>query len=73
MEWITKVSYLKRNLATVIRQIDYLFKQSWDESNLSGMHPSGQILNFDGWRQFQNRRTEHMHTPIHVVDAPKID
>ena len=48
MEWITKVRYLKRNLATVIRQIDYLFKQSWDESNLSGMHPSGQIFTFDG-------------------------
>ena len=37
------------------------------------MHPIGQILNFDDRREFQNRGTEHMHAPIHVVDAPKID
>ena len=37
------------------------------------MHPIGQILNFDDQREFQNRGTEHMHAPIHVVDAPKID
>ena len=40
---------------------------------LSGMHPIGQILNFDDRREFQNRGTEHMHVPIHIVDAPKID
>ena len=40
---------------------------------LSGMHPIGQILNFDDRREFQNRGTEHMQAPIHVVDAPKID
>ena len=37
------------------------------------MHPIGQILNFDDRREFQNRGTEHIHAPIHVVDAPKID
>ena len=24
-------------------------------------------------REFQNRGTEHIHVPIHIVDAPKID
>ena len=36
------------------------------------MHPIGQILNFDDRREFQNRGAEHVHAPIHVVDAPKI-
>ena len=30
-------------------------------------------MNFDDQREFQNRETEHMHVPIHIVDAPKID
>ena len=55
------------------RQIDYIFKQLWGKVILSGMHPIGQILNFDDRREFQNRGTEHIHSPIHVVDAPKID
>ena len=38
---------------------------------VSGMHPIGQILNFDNWREFQNRGNEHMHSPIHKVGAPK--
>ena len=37
------------------------------------MHPIGQTLNFDDRRAFQNRWTEHMHTAIHILDAPKID
>ena len=37
------------------------------------MYPIGQILNFDDQGEFQNRGTEHMHAPIHIVDAPKID
>ena len=37
------------------------------------MYPTGQILNLDDRREFQNRETEHMHAPIHVADAPKID
>ena len=73
MDWSTKVKYLKRNPVTVARQIDYVFKQLWGKVILSGMHPIGQILNFDDRREFQNRGTEHMHAPIHVVDAPKID
>ena len=30
-------------------------------------------MNFDDQREFQNRRIEHKHTPVHAVDAPKID
>ena len=37
------------------------------------MHPIGQILNFGDQREFQNRGIEHMHAPIHIVDASKID
>ena len=73
MDWGTKMNYLKRNPVTVARQIDYLIQQLWGKVILSGMHPIGQILNFDDRREFQNRGTGHMHAPIHVVDAPKID
>ena len=72
-DWSRKVNYLKRNLVTVARQIDYVFKQLWGKDILSGMHPIGQILNFDELRELQNRGAEHMHAPIHTVDAPKID
>ena len=72
-DWSRKVNYLKRNLVTVARQIDYVFKQLWGKDILSGMHPIGQILNFDELRELQNRGAEHMHAPIHIVDAPKID
>ena len=73
MDWSTKVNYLKRNPVTVARQIDYVFKELGGKVILSGMDPIGQILNFDDWREFQNRKTELMHAPIHVVDASKID
>ena len=64
---------MKRNLVTGARQIDYVFKQLWGKVILSGMHPIGQILNFDDRREFQNQGTEHMHAPIHIVDVPEID
>ena len=73
MDRSTKVNYLKRSPVTAAMQIDYVFRQLWDKVILSGMHPVGQILNFDDRREFQNRGTEHMHVPIHTVDAPKID
>ena len=73
LDWGTKMNYLKRNPVTVARQIAYLFKQLWNKFILSGMHPIGQILSFDDRREFQNRGTEHMHAPVQVVDAPKID
>ena len=37
------------------------------------MHPNGQVLNIDNQKDFQNRRTGHVHAPIYIVDAPKID
>ena len=52
MDWSTKVNYLKRNPVTVARQIDYVFKQLWGKVIFSGMHPIGQILNFDDQRKF---------------------
>ena len=42
----------------------YVFKQLWVKVTFSGMHPK---------KEFQNRGTEHMHVPIHIVDAAKID
>ena len=73
MDWSTKLEYLKRNPVTVARQIDHVFKKLFGEVILSGMHPIGQILNYDERREFQSRGTEHIHVPIHVVGAPKID
>ena len=73
MQWIGVQNYLKRNPVTVARQIDYVFKQFWGKVILSGMHRFGQILNFDHQREFQNKGTEHMDAPVHIVDALKID
>ena len=73
MEWSTKVKYLKRNPVTVTRQIDHIFKQVFGKVILSGMHPIGQILNFDERVEFAARGTAHFHCPAHVVGAPKID
>ena len=60
------MSYLKRNPVTVARQVDYMFKQVWGKIILSGMHPIGQILNFDDRREYQCRGTKHFHPPLHV-------
>ena len=73
MDWSQKCNYLKRNPVTVARQIDYIFKKVFGTVILSAMHPIGQILNYDDRREFQNRGTEHVHVPIHVMGAPKID
>ena len=70
---LLKVNYLKQNPVTAARQIDYVFKKLWGKVILSGIYPIGQILNFEDQREFQNRGTEHMQVPIHIVDAPKID
>ena len=45
----------------------------WGKVILGGIHPIGQILNFNYRREFQNRGTEHVHAPIHILDVPKID
>jgi len=73
MDWKTKVNYLKRNPVTVARQIDYRFNQLWGKVLLSGMHPIGEILNYDVRDEFQMRGVQHIHAVIHVKDAPKID
>ena len=73
MDWSTKGNYLKRSQVTGAREIDYAFKQLWSKVILSVMHPSGQILSFDDQREFQNRGTEHMCAPIHIVDALTIN
>lgn len=64
---------LKRNLVTVARQIDYVFKQFWGKVLLSGFHLTAQVLNFDDQRKFQNRGTKHMYAPVYVLDVSKID
>ena len=73
MTWKNKVSYMKINPVTVARQIDYRFKQLWTKLLLSGMHPVGQILNYDDKREYQGRGTQHVHAPVHIKDAPKLD
>ena len=73
MDWSKKERYLTRNPVAVARQIGYIFKQLWGKVILSGMHPAGQILNFDDKREFQNRGTEALYALIHIADGPKID
>ena len=36
------------------------------------MHPIGQSLSFDDFREYQDRGTEHFHAPFHVEGAPKV-
>ena len=67
------LKYSKRNSVTVAKQIDDTCRQLLGNVILSGMHPACQILNHDEKRKFQNRGTEHLHTSIHVVDAPRFD
>ena len=73
MDWSSKVKYLKRNPVTVARQIDYRFSQLWGKVILGGLHPIGQILNYDERGEFQDRGTEHIHAPVHVENAPTIE
>ena len=69
-----RIDWLKRNPVTVARQVDYLFTKFLGPAVImSGMHPIGQILNYDEKREFQMRGVEHPHCAIHVKDAPKLD
>ena len=72
MSWNDKLKYLQRNPVLVARQIDYIFKQVWGKVILGGMHPIGQILDFEEKREFQGRGNEHPHASVHVQNAPKI-
>ena len=49
-----KLKYLKRNPVTVAKQINYTFRQLWGKVILGGMHPIGEILNYDERRDIQN-------------------
>ena len=67
-----KRNYLARNPVTVARHIDYIFEQTWKQVILSGLHPIGQILNYDIRKEMQSRGTQHFHSAIHVKDAPTL-
>ena len=67
------MTYLKGNLVTVARQIDYIFRQLCGKVILGGMHPIGQILNYNKWRESQNRKTKHVHAPVYAIGAPRLD
>ena len=77
--WISKCNGLEyrgelfEKKSSYFSKANYLSKQLWSNIIFSGMHPGGQILNFDNWRKFQNRGIEHIDALIHIVDAPKID
>ncbi|XP_066926766.1 uncharacterized protein [Clytia hemisphaerica] len=74
MDWSQKVQYFKRNPVTVARQIDHIFNKVFPKMLMNGMHPIGQILNYDDRREFQHRSgLEHVHAQIHIKDAPIID
>ena len=74
MDWVSKANILKRHPVLVARQIDYIFQTVWNKCVLSGLHPLGEILNYDQRAEYQtNTGCRHIHTPIHVKDAPKID
>ena len=73
MNWQTKKNWLQRNPVTVARHIDFIFQQLWDKVILSGIHPVGQILNFDLRKEMQGRGTAHFHAALHVKNAPVLD
>ena len=73
MDRETKIMYLKRNLVTATRHIDYIFQQLWDKVILGGIHLLGQIINYDDRDEFQKRETKHFHGTVQVKDAPLVD
>ena len=70
--WNEKLKYLKWKPVTLAKQIEYTFRQLCGKVILVGMHPIGQIMNYHEMREFQNWGTEHIHSPIHVIDAPSL-
>ena len=73
MNWQTKRNWLARNPVTAARHIDYIFQKTWKTVILSGLHPIGQILNYDIRKEMQSRGTEHFHSALHVLGAPILD
>ena len=64
MDCDTKCSYLKIDPVTAACLIDYVFKNLWGKVILSGMHPIGQILDYDNGSEYQGRGTQYFHAPI---------
>ena len=74
MDSKTKINILKRNPVVVARQIDHIFQSVFNKVVMSGLHPIGQIINFDERGEFQRLTgTKHVHAILHVKDAPKVD
>jgi len=73
MDKKTKRTWLARNPVTVARHIDFIFRKLWGNVILSGLHPVGQILNYDIRKEMQSRGTAHFHSAVHVKDAPIVD
>ncbi|XP_077978182.1 uncharacterized protein LOC144433703 [Glandiceps talaboti] len=73
MTWQTKRNWIARNPVTAARHIDYIFQKLWKCVILSGIHPIGQILNYDIRKEMQARGTAHFHAAVHVLNAPIID
>ncbi|XP_066924610.1 uncharacterized protein [Clytia hemisphaerica] len=74
MNWSEKVQYFKRNPVTVARQIDHIFNKVFPKMLINGLHPIGQILNYNDRREFQHRTgLEHVHSQVHIKDAPRIN
>ena len=74
MTFKEKTNWLKRNPVTVARHLDYKYRiLKGSTVMMSGMHPIGEILNYDDKREFQQKGPEHMHVGIHIKGAPKID
>ena len=73
MDQKTKRAWLARNPVTVARHIDFIFRKLWGNVILSGLHPVGQILNYDIRKEMQSRGTAHFHSAVHVIDAPTVD
>ena len=40
---------------------------------LNKMHTFVQTLNFEDQREFQKSKTEHINTPIYIIDAQKVE
>ena len=73
MSWQEIRNWLARNPVTAARHIDFIFSQVWLKIILSGLHPVGQILNYDIRTKMQSRATAHFHSAIHVIGAPVLD
>lgn len=73
MDKKTKRNWLARNPVTAARHIYFIFSKLWGNVILSGIHPIGQILNYDIRKEMQSRGTAHFHSAVHVQGAPQLN